>query len=73
MTASPQLLPPFPPTSIIPASDGIQPTHGGEERRASHKSVIVCRFAPEPDTRLRHRTLISGHKTPLASRRCLCE
>lgn len=73
MTASPHSLPLSFPTSIIPALDGIQPAHGGKERRASHKRVMVCRFAPEPGTRLRHRTSISGRKTPLVSRCLLCE
>lgn len=73
MTASPHSLPPFFPTSIIPALDGIQPAHGGKERRASHKRVMVCRFAPKPGTRLRHRAPISDRKTPLASRCRLCE
>ena len=73
MTASPHSPPPFFPDLHLPALDVIQPAHGGRERRASHKRVIVCRFVPEPDARLRHRTLISGRKTPLASRCCLCE
>lgn len=73
MTASPHLLPPFSPTSIIPALDGIQPAHGGKERRARHKSMMVCRFAPKPGTRLQHRAPVYGRKTPLVSRCLLCE